>query len=124
MKRFRALPITALIIILGTSTAFADIVSIDRTLYHAKWYIAAAVVVIIIAIVLLMSVIKKRAEKTEDEVRFIHDEGTEILQPAASAPDVQFAGSAPEIQFAGMPDEVRNETPDGSPNETSDDKEE
>ena len=70
MKRLRALLITALIIVLGTSTAFADIVSIPRMVYNAKWYIVAAIVVLIIVISLLRSAIRRRSEKNEAEISF------------------------------------------------------
>ena len=70
MKRFRALLIAALIIAMGTVSAFADIVPIDRALYRAKWYIVAAIVIIIAAIVFLRSAIRRKAEKSKAELDY------------------------------------------------------
>lgn len=65
MKRFRILAATLLIIVLGTSAAFADIAPspIVRAL---PWIIyCIPVVVIIVAIVLLRAMIKKRRLKND-----------------------------------------------------------
>ncbi|MCR5010489.1 MAG: hypothetical protein K6A91_06090 [Clostridia bacterium] len=75
MKRFRILAITLLLIVLGTSAAFADITPIPVLLVRSgALYIIIAVIVLIIALILLRRSLRKRsmmidgneAEKPED----------------------------------------------------------
>ena len=68
MRRLRTLLAAVFIVAMGTATAFADIVSIPRMVYNAKWYILAAVIVIIVVVGLLRSAIRRRAEKSEAEL--------------------------------------------------------
>ena len=104
MKRLRALLITALIIVLGTSTAFADIVSIPRMVYNAKWYIVAAIVVLIIVISLLRSAIRRRSEKNEAEMEYNRYENAEMLQPVGSVPEPE-----PDAANADISDSTSDE---------------
>ena len=100
MKLLRSILITALIIVLGTATAFADIASFPPEGSNAKWYIIAAIVIIIIAVSLLRSAIKKKAEKTEAELKYGRYENMEALYPAV--------GAAPDPQFSGVSSDERS----------------
>ena len=62
MKRFRILAITLLLIVLGTSAAFADITPIPVLLVRSgALYVIIAIIVLIIALFLLRRSVKKRS---------------------------------------------------------------
>ena len=61
MKRFRILAATLLLIVLGTSAAFADVTPIPVILVRSgALYIIIAVIVLIVALFLLRRSIRKR----------------------------------------------------------------
>ena len=62
MKRFRILAAALLMIVLGTSAAFADVISIPVLLVRSgALYIIIAVIVLIIALILLRRSVRKRS---------------------------------------------------------------
>lgn len=62
MKRFRILAAALLMIVLGTSAAFADVISIPVLLVRSgALYIIIAVIVLIIALILLRRSLRKRS---------------------------------------------------------------
>ena len=111
MKRLRALLIAVSIIAAGTVSAFADIVSIEREIYRARWYIVVAVVVIIVAIVLLRAAIRRRARKTEETILFDRYENGDALAPVGAAP----GGDVAEKDHTSDADPKVNEPQDSDP---------
>ena len=62
MKRFRILAATLLLIVLGTSAAFADITPIPVLLVRSgALYVIIAIIVLIIALFLLRRSVRKRS---------------------------------------------------------------
>ena len=62
MKRFRILAVTLLLIVLGTSAAFADITPIPVLLVRSgALYVIIAIIVLIIALFLLRRSVRKRS---------------------------------------------------------------
>jgi membrane protein implicated in regulation of membrane protease activity len=62
MKRFRILAAALLMIVLGTSAAFADVISIPVLLVRSgALYVIIAVIVLIIALILLRRSLRKRS---------------------------------------------------------------
>ena len=69
MKRFRILAVTLLLIVLGTSAAFADITPIPVLLVRSgALYIIIAIIVLIIALALLRRSIRKRSMIVDADV--------------------------------------------------------
>ena len=62
MKRFRILAAALLMIVLGTSAAFADVISIPVLLVRSgALYVIIAIIVLIIALFLLRRSVRKRS---------------------------------------------------------------
>ncbi len=62
MKRFRVIAVTLLLIVLGTSAAFADITPIPVLLVRSgALYVIIAIIVLIIALFLLRRSVRKRS---------------------------------------------------------------
>ena len=62
MKRFRILAAALLMIVLGTSAAFADVISIPVLLVRSgALYVIIAIIVLIIALFLLRRSLRKRS---------------------------------------------------------------
>ena len=62
MKRFRILAVTLLLIVLGTTAAFADITPIPVLLVRSgALYVIIAIIVLIIALFLLRRSVRKRS---------------------------------------------------------------
>ena len=69
MKRFRIFAAALLMIVLGTSAAFADVISIPVLLVRSgALYIIIAIIVLIIALTLLRRSIRKRSMIVDADV--------------------------------------------------------
>ena len=74
MKHLRTILTAVLFVVMGTVSAFADVVFVPKVIQHAKWYIVAALVIIIIAISFLRASIRRRREKNESEIEYERNE--------------------------------------------------